>query len=261
MPNYRLTDITYGAARELSYEVAVLPVGATEAHGLHLPYVTDTAQVEAVADRACALAEERGARVLLLPAMPYGVNENTLGFPWTISVKPSTLFTFVSDVVSSLEEHGVPKLVLLNGHGGNEFKPLLRELCRQTAVHIFLVDWWMVVPEAHDAIFEGGGEHANEMETSLLMHLRPDLVDAEHMGRGETRQPRLTAMRQGWAWIARPWHLLTVDSGVGDPAKATAEKGERFLAAVAEKLSGFLVELSEAAVDEMFPYGEQEGAT
>jgi creatinine amidohydrolase len=254
MPNYRLTDITYGAARGLDYEVAVLPIGATEAHGLHLPYATDTIQAEAVADRACAKAEERGAKVLLLPAMPYGVNENTLGFPWTISLRPSTLFTFVSDVVSSVEEHGIPKLVLLNGHGGNEFKPLLRELCRQTSVHLFLVDWWNVAPEAHDAIFEAGGEHANEMETSLLMCLRPELVEAESMGSGRTRRPRLKAMREGWAWIARPWHLLTEDSGVGDPSRSTAAKGERFLEAVAEKLSGFLVELSAATVDDTFPY-------
>jgi creatinine amidohydrolase len=254
MPNYRLTDITYGAARDLEYEVAVLPVGATEAHGLHLPYATDTLQVEAVADRACALAEARGARVLLLPAMPYGINENTLGFAWTISLRPSTLFTVIADVVSSLEEHEIPKFVLLNGHGGNEFKPLLRELCRQTTVQMFLVDWWNVAPEAHAAIFEGGGEHANEMETSLLMRLRPDLVDAGNMGTGETRTPRLAAMREGWAWIARPWHLLTEDSGVGDPSESTAEKGEAFLAAAAEKLSGFLTELSEAELDSTFPY-------
>ena len=254
MPNYRLSDMTYGTARGLGYEVAVLPVGATEAHGLHLPYATDTLQVEAVADRACALAEEQGARVVLLPAMPYGVNENTLGFPWTISLRPSTLFRFVTDVVSSAEEHGIPKLVLLNGHGGNEFKPLLRELHRETCVHLFLVDWWMVASEAHASIFEAGGEHADEMETSLLMHLRPHLVDAAGMGSGATRAPRLQAMREGWAWIARPWHLLTETSGVGDPAKSAPEKGERFLEATAQKLSAFLVELSEAEVDATFPY-------
>jgi len=253
MPNYRLTDITYGASRDLQYEVAVLPVGATEAHGLHLPYATDTLQVEAVAARACALAEAQGARVLLLPAMPFGVNENTLGFPWTVSLRPSTLFTFVADVVSSVEEHGIRKLVVLNGHGGNEFKPLLRELCRETTVHLFLVDWWTVASEAHAAIFEAGGEHANEMETSALMALRPDLVGAD-MGSGSTRTPRLQAMREGWAWIARPWHLLTVDSGVGDPAKSTPEKGERFLTAAAEKLGAFLTELSAAEIDATFPY-------
>ena len=254
MSNWKLSDITLGQAKDLSYEVAVLPIGATEAHGYHLPYATDTLQVDAVAEAACELAEGRGAKVLLLPAMPYGVNENTLGFPWTMSVAPSTLFTVVSDIASSCEAHGIPKFVLLNGHGGNEFKPLLRELHRSTSVHMFLVDWWMAASEAHAEIFEGGGEHANEMETSLLMHLRPELVDTESMGTGATHPPRITAMSEGWAWIARPWHLLTEDSGVGDPALSTAEKGKRFLEASAEKLAGMLVELSATEVDETFPY-------
>lgn len=254
MRRWKLDEINYGAAGRLDYEVAVLPIGATEAHGLHLPYGTDTIQAEAVAERACERAAERGAKVLLLPAMPYGVNENTLGFPWTMSLAPSTLFAFVSDIVSSAEEHGIQKFVLLNGHGGNEFKPLLRELFRHTSVHLFLLDWWMVASGIHDEIFEQGGEHANEMETSLLMHLKPDLVDTGNMGRGRPRPSRLTALNEGWVWIARPWHLLTEDSGVGDPAAASADKGERFLEAVADRVCSFLVELSAAAIDDTFPY-------
>jgi creatinine amidohydrolase len=254
MHPWRLSDVTYGDSQHLSYEVAVLPVGATEAHGLHLPYGTDTIQVEAVAERACQLAAERGAKVLLLPAIPYGVNENTLGFPWTMSVEPTTLFTLIGDIVDSAEEHGIPKFVLLNGHGGNEFKPLLRELFRQVSARIFLVDWWTVAPEAHKAMFVNQGEHADEMETSMLLHLRPDLVHLERAGTGATNPPRFEAMREGWAWIARPWHLLTEDSGVGDPALSSAEKGATFLAAVAEKLCSFLVALSENEVDATFPY-------
>jgi creatinine amidohydrolase len=92
------------------------------------------------------------------------------------------------------------------------------------------------------------------METSMLMALRPDLVDAAGMGPGQAHKPRLAAMREGWAWIARPWHLLTDDSGVGDPSRSTADKGERFLEACTQKLAGFLVELSEMPVDETFPY-------
>jgi len=254
MQPWRLSDVTLGDTQHLSYEVAVLPVGATEAHGLHLPYGTDTIQVEAVAERACELAADRGAKVLLLPAIPYGVNENTLGFPWTMSLKPTTLFTLIGDIVDSVEEHAIPKFVLLNGHGGNEFKPLLRELFRQVSAQVFLVDWWTVAPEAHRATFVNQGEHADEMETSMLLHLRPDLVHLERAGTGTTNPPRFEAMREGWAWIARPWHLLTEDSGVGDPSLSSAEKGAAFLEAVAEKLCSFLVALSETKVDGTFPY-------
>lgn len=259
MRHWKLDEVNYGAAGRLDYEVAVLPVGATEAHGLHLPYGTDTIQVEAVAERACGLAAERGAKVLLLPAIPYGVNENTLGFPWTMSLAPSTLFSVVADIVGCAEEHGIQKLVLLNGHGGNEFQPLLRELFRRTSVHVFLVDWWKVARDIHAQTFEKPGEHADEMETSLLLELRPDLVDAQNMGGGATKPARLTALNEGWAWVARPWHLLTEDSGVGDPSAASAEKGARFLQAVAEGFCSFLVELSAAQVDDTFPY--QQGGT
>jgi creatinine amidohydrolase len=92
------------------------------------------------------------------------------------------------------------------------------------------------------------------METSMLLHLCPDRVQMDDAGRGVTHPSRLEAVNDGLAWIARPWHLLTEDSGVGDPSLATAEKGAAFLEASARKLSSFLVALSEAEVDETFPY-------
>jgi creatinine amidohydrolase len=156
--------------------------------------------------------------------------------------------------VDCAEEHGIPKFVLLNGHGGNEFKPLLRELFRQTGVQLFLVDWWLVASEVHRKTFVNPGEHGDEMETSMLLHLRPELVHREQAGSGRTNPSRLDALREGWAWIARPWHLLTEDSSVGDPSLAAAEKGETFLQASAEKLASFLVQLAAAEVDETFPY-------
>lgn len=254
MSEWNLAEAALGQVEGARYEVAVLPTGATEAHGRHLPYATDTIQVEAVARRACQEATERGARVALLPAIPYGVNENTLGFPWTVSLRPSTLFRIVTDVVSSLEQHGIRKLLLLNGHGGNEFAPHLRELCRQTRVQIMLVNWFQAAKEAHAATFEAKGEHADEMETSLLMALRPELVHMELAGDGAGREARFTAMREGWAWIARPWDRLTHDSGLGAPDGSTPEKGAAFLEAVNGKLVQLLVELSEAEVDDLYPY-------
>ena len=254
--DWELETTNMGRARDIDYRVAVLPVGATEAHNLHLPYGTDTYQVEAIGRMACEQAWEQGAKVMLLPAMPVSVNENTLGFPWTLSLRPSTIFRCVTDIVSCLEENGIRQMVLLNGHGGNEFQPHLRELCRQTQVQILLVNWWTTDPEARLEIFEAPGEHGDEMETSLLLHLAPELVEAERADAGAERQPLFTAMREGWAWMARPWHRLTTNSGVGDPEHADADKGRRFLEAVAGKISGLLVEMSEVTVDELYPYTE-----
>jgi creatinine amidohydrolase len=254
MGQWNLEETTLGLSQEEAYEVAVLPIAATEAHGLHMPYATDTMQVDAIARDACAAADERGARVLLLPTVPFGVNENTLAFKWTISLRPSTLFRVVTDVVSCLEHHGIPKMLLLNGHGGNEFQPHLRELCRQTSVQVMLVNWYQCAPEAHARLFERPGEHADEMETSLMLHLRPELVRMDLAGDGGTREPRLTAMKEGWAWIARPWERFTMDSSFGDPSAASAEKGAEYIRAVTTKLADLLVEMSDAEVDELYPY-------
>jgi creatinine amidohydrolase len=254
MSQWNLAETTLGLAQEQPYEVAVLPVGATEAHGYHLPYATDTIQCERIAEQACALADKRGARVLLLPAIPYGVNENNLGFKWTMSVRPSTLFGFITDLVRSAEHHGIPKMILLNGHGGNEFQPLLRELCTQTSVELMLVNWYAAASEAHARIFEAPGEHGDEMETSLMMHFRGDLVHMDLAGDGSTREAVLTAMKERWGWIARPWDRLTLDSSLGNPAKATPEKGAEYVAAVVEKLAELLVEMSNAGLDDLYPY-------
>lgn len=254
MGDWNLAETTLGLSQDEQYEVAVLPVGATEAHGLHLPYATDTVQCEEIARRACRLADERGARVLLLPAIPYGVNENNLGFKWTMSLRPSTLFTIVGDIVASVEHHGIPKMIVLNGHGGNEFQPLLRELCPRTTVQLMLVNWYMAAPDAQRRIFEAPGEHGDEMETSLMLYFRPELVHMDLAGDGSVREPVLTAMKEGWGWVARPWDRFTKDSSFGNPAQASAEKGAAYVEAVVEKLAGLLVEMSAARVDDLYPY-------
>ena len=111
-----------------AYQAAVLPLGATEPHNLHLPYGTDTFQVEAVACRACEIATERGARVFQLPAIPYGTETNQMEFPMAMNLNPSTLAKVIADLVDSLAKHKIHKLLLLNGHGGNDLKWVLREL-------------------------------------------------------------------------------------------------------------------------------------
>lgn len=235
-------------------KVAVLPIGACEPHGLHLPYGADTYEAVAIAERACALAHERGAKVLLLPAIPYGVDSNLLSFPMTIHVKQENLNAIVRDIVFSLEKHGVYKLVLLNGHGGNDFIGGLRDLYGQTKVWVFLVNWWQVGSDKLGEIFEEVGDHAGEMETSVCMAIVPHLVHLENADDGAVRPFRFEATLKGWAWTTRPWERLTKNSGHGDPRKATAEKGERYLDLVANRVARFLLELSQTPIDEWFPF-------
>src|ERR1700732_765316 len=120
-----LAEQTHAAVRAQPWEVAVLPFGATEPHNLHMPYGTDNFEVEEIGRRACEAAHGEGAKVLLLPVMPFGVNTNHLRVPGALalSVNPTTLLAVLTDLVDALERQGLKKLVLLNGHGGHELKP------------------------------------------------------------------------------------------------------------------------------------------
>jgi creatinine amidohydrolase len=254
MPPWNLSEANYGQIKGQPYEVAVLPLGATEPHNLHLPYGTDTIQVDAVGRLACEKAHGQGARVALLPAIPYGTETNQMRFPMAMNLNPSTLGRVITDLVDSLATHGVMKCVLLNGHGGNDLKWVLRELHLKTPVRLFVAHWWKLASDRHREIFDEPGDHAGELETSMIMSLRPDLVAEGTADAGSMAPSRFEAVNKGWVEITRPWHLLTTNSGAGDPASSTPEKGLALTEVVVDRLAGFLVQLSASPLDESFPF-------
>jgi len=255
MTPWKLAEVTYGQVKDAPpYQVAVLPLGATEPHNLHLPYGTDTFQVDIVGSRACELAAARGARPLLLPAIPYGTETNMMDFPLVMNLNPSTLGRVIADLADSLARHGLHKLLLLNGHGGNNLKWILRELHLSTPVHLFLCDWFRVGFDAYNSIFEKAEDHAGELETSMGLAYFPKLVNPEAADAGATRASRFEAVNQGWVQISRPWRKLTTNSGSGDPRAATAQKGEAYAELTAERIAAFLVELAAAPLDDDFPF-------
>jgi creatinine amidohydrolase len=251
-----LAEQNHGYLREHRPEVVVLPFGATEPHNLHMPYATDNYEVEEVGSRACERAHQAGAKVLLLPTIPFGVNTNHLQVlgALALSVTPTTLLRVLTDLVDSLERQGVFKLVLLNGHGGNELKPLTRELHHRTRVFLCVCDWFRMAKDVYGDIFRAPGEHADEVETSLGLAYFPQLVRMEQAGAGATVATRFEAINRGWVGITRPWHLASSDTGIGDPSAATADKGRRLMDILVERLGSFLIELARAKMDERFPY-------
>jgi creatinine amidohydrolase len=256
---WNLAEVNYGYLKEHPYEVAVLPCGATEPHNLHLPYGTDLFEGTIVGEKICAAAHEQGAKVALLPTIPYGTETNQMAFPMAMNLNPSTLFAVITDLVESLAHHGVRKVVLLNSHGGNDLKPLLRELYGKTQAHVFLCSWYSAIRDVESKIFDHPEDHAGEMETSFGLAYFPELVGRNPDGSliaddGATAKMRFKALNEGWVSITRPWHLLTTNSGSGYPHAATAEKGQRMLDIVVERLAPFLVELSNARIDEKFPF-------
>ncbi|MCX7806835.1 MAG: creatininase family protein [Planctomycetota bacterium] len=251
---WRLEEATLADIRWQPYEAAVLPFGATECHNLHLPYGTDTIEVSRIADGACEFAWRKGAKVALLPTVPYGADRNLLGFPMVINLDQRILDAIVEGTVESLEKHGVRKLVILNGHGGNEFAPCLRTLHGKTGVFVSLCDWWRMIDDKVREICANPDDHGGEMETSLMKLLAPELVRMERADHGAARNPRLKGLARGWIKMARPFHLMTDNCGSGNPELATAEKGKRLYEVAVERLGSYLVELCAAKMDASFPY-------
>ena len=224
--------------------MAIMPWGATEPHNTHLPYGTDTMLGREVAARVAKRAAQQDLRVLALPAMPFGVNTTQLDLPMTISVMPSTQLMMLRDVVRSLEPHGVHALLLLNAHGGNELRALVRELQPETRIVLAIANWWQA---GDQRVFDEPGDHAGELETAAMLHVAPHLVRApDTWGNGAARASVFDGVRQGWAWLPRRWTQVTDDTGVGDPRAATAAKGEQFVAQATERIAHLCVQLSTA---------------
>ncbi len=253
---YVLAETPFRAVRTTRWDVAVLPWGATEAHNLHLPYGTDILETQAIANLAAGHAWEKGAHVVALPPVPFGVNTTQLDIPLIINLNPTTMFEVLNDVVASLEAQEIHKLVILNGHGGNDFRWMVRQLYPHSDVFIAVVDWWKVLKA--EQYFDEPGDHAGEMETSVMQELHPDLVlPLERAGNGSVRVPRMRALREGWAWTPRRWTQVTADTGVGDPRRGSPEKGRRYLADLTRVIGDFLVELAAADVEELYADPEQ----
>jgi creatinine amidohydrolase len=256
MREWMLAEQNHGSIRQFHWEVAVLPFGATEPHNLHMPYGTDNFQVEKLADVAGERAFRAGAKVIVLPTVPFGVNTNHLRIPGGLacSVTPSTLLHVVTDLVDSLERQGVKKILLLNGHGGNELKPIVRELHHRTTTFLCVCDWFRMAADTYADIFEAPGEHADEVETSLGLAYFPNLVQGDKADEGKERSTGFEAIDRGWVNITRPWHLATTNTGLGNPFAATKEKGARLMDVLVERLSRFLIDLSARPFGANFPY-------
>ncbi len=255
MAEARLEHLRRPEMLEGDFEVAVFPIGSTEPHADHLTYGTDTIAIEAFAEQAVAEANRRGAKCLLLPTMPYGNNENVQLCPWAMSLRPRTMMDFVTDVVASVTRNGVRKIVILNGHGGNTsvLQAALRELAPKWDVFVGMAESWDLSADVEREIMETDERgHACEEETSVVLHLRP-----EHAKMDEAKPTRIRKTifsRPGSIQFVNPWHIYTVNTGIGDPTKASAEKGRKLTEVAVDRLADALKELSDAPMDELFPY-------
>lgn len=224
--------------------LAFLPIGALEGHGPHLPLATDTLMAEAIAG---ALADRFDG--IVLPAMPFGESTLVARYPGTVTVTFDTIRNFVADIAKSLTQGGFRALVVVNGHYGNK-APIdlaLTEMLRDGAMPAISLDFPGIEQISADVCQTEppapGFYHADEFETSLILHLAPELVD---MDKAVAEYPDFPVDH-----VARPMFMDELSpSGVfGDPTAASADKGRRILELLVENceevVTGFVQTLDE----------------
>lgn len=232
-----LSRMSWPQAREAlrQAQVALLPVGSTEQHGMHLPLGTDWLTAQEIARRAGAKGPW-----LVLPTVPVGVSEHHRQFWGTLWVPPEVLRDYVLGVARALASHGLRRVVFVNGHGGNTatLEEAARRL-RQERIYAFVYVWWRAIPEVISRLIEGSGSHAGELETSVMLAIAPELV--------RTERYRETAEKSAPEWGKKVEGVevgfdtldFSQSGSIGDPARATVEKGELVLQAAAERLDAF----------------------
>ncbi len=253
MKPYILEETNWKQIKNQKYDVAILPWGATEPHNYHLPYGTDSLETAAIASDAAAKAWEQGAKVMVLPTIPLGVqNVGQIHLPFCLHTTPSTQTIILKDILTALNNQGIKKLVIMNGHGGNDFKPIVRELQpRFPEMFLSLVEWFKMFNQSD--YFEEAGDHANEMETSIILHYFPNVVlPLEEAGEGKMRNTKLKSVREKIAWAPRQWDKVSTDTGIGNPKKASAEKGQKFVNDVTDKIASYFVELANCNIHDLY---------
>ncbi len=252
MRPYILAETNWDNMNNAKIELAVLPWGATEAHNFHLPYATDNYEADLMAAESARIAWENGSKVIVLPTVPFGVNTGQSDIYLNINMNPSTQFAVLNDIVDVLNRQKVYKLLIFNSHGGNNFKSMIRELgLKYPKMFISLTNWFSSLDRS--LYFDDPGDHADEMETSLLLHLKPDLVlPKDKWGEGKEKKNKIKAIKEGWVWSERKWSQISEDTGVGNPKLATKEKGERYFKAVTTRMGALFSDLCEADIQNLY---------
>jgi creatinine amidohydrolase len=250
---YLLQETNLKSIQNEKIGIAILPWGATEAHNFHLPYGTDNLQNEYITAEVASHAWKEGVRVMVLPNMPFGANCQQLDIPFTINMNPSTQRAVLNDVLRSLYDQGTRKFVVFNGHGGNDFKQMIRELKPAfPGMFIGQINWFHALLNWEE-FFEDTGDHAGEMETSIMMKIAPQLVrPLEEAGDGGSKDIIFKARREGWLWTPREWTRVSADTGIGNPKASTAQKGEEALRSVVANIVAFLRQLQETDPEEIY---------
>ncbi len=252
---YRYGEMTWPEVKDAvaAHRVAVIPIATIEDHGPHLPIDTDLRLCASVCEEAVSRACERA---VLIPPINHGYSPHHMDFPGAITIGAETLIRYGVDVCKSLAHHGFKRMLIVNGHGSNT--PFVDIIARLTVVEsgalAAAVNYWAApgVREVAESLREsekiGGMNHACEFETSLYLALAPDLVDMTKAVHELSHRPSKNYWTDliggdGPLAMMEPWSSLSESGVMGDPTKATAEKGRKLLDAAATGIVELIDEL------------------
>lgn len=226
-------------ARARSDAVVIVPLGALEQHGPHLPVEVDCVLVEAVAKRTAELLRTT-TPVVVLPAVWVGISEHHMSFGGTVTLGFPAYAALVEGIVRSILRAGFRRIVLLNGHGGNDnaLRVIVDELQPQIPAKLVQLTYWRAAAEAIGPLLEAQEEllHACEAETSMMLALRPGIADQSRIPDGAHGTHALGDTESGiYRW--RPIAERSTSGVIGVPSAASAVKGEKLLSAIAETLA------------------------
>lgn len=241
---FDMLSAIYNDTKNQKYDYAVLPWGATEPHNYHLPYLTDYYLAHDISvDAVIKAYDVYKVKGMVLPPIPLGSqNPGQRELPFCLHARYETQKAILTDIVSSLDYQGIKTLIIINGHGGNSFKNMIRDLAVDYPHFLVVVSDWFSIPVQKE-FFEEKDDHAGEMETSVMMHYHPELVDLELAGEGTYTPFKTQSLQDGIGWTPRNWGKVSKDTGIGNPKKSSAEKGKRCAEAVSQKLADLFRDL------------------
>ena len=256
---YRYQEYTWPEILEAveHQKVCVLPVGTVEQHGHHLPLAVDNLTSNEISRRA---VEQIPDEAVLMPQVSYGFNEHHLDFPGTIAIKHETFVSYIVEIGQSLAHHGFRKLIVINGHGSNI--PFLEIACRRinntTPMIAAIAPWWSLAKKAIAEIREspkpGGMSHGGELETAVILHLRPDLVQMDKATKD------INFQQSEFIWwdleegspvrFMEHFSRMSKTGVIGDPTLGTEEKGKKVVDYTVEQLVALIQEFRNRAIAE-----------
>jgi len=247
-----LSDMTWKEVAEVKdkVKVAIIPVGSTEQHGPHLPLKHDSASVLYVAEKA---AEMLYPKVIVTPIIPFGISYHHMHFPGTLSVRPETLTNLLIDICESLVTHGIKRILILNGHGGN-FETLSTAVItasRQLRSDVYFANYWDFFPEKSYPLVADGAipGHSASFETSMALRMYPEMVRTNLLADSDHADAKLSNTEKILVEKSHMFRLILEisPSGVprGNPTLATAKSGEEILNVIIGELVSFLKALIE----------------